>query len=129
VHTLCMLNNLGYKHILRICNTYCFSMAKMVVKMHLNVTFTHKLPVLFIYVQHKCHAQIVFSHHLPDDVSTGWVPIGLLPHFFKVGSLPCNKQYYTEIRNWYIYIQTTSHLLFHYIQYKPTKCTFSKLVF
>jgi len=43
-------------------------------------------------VQHKCHAQIVFLHHLPDDVSIGWISIGLLPHFFKAGSLPSNKQ-------------------------------------
>jgi len=74
-------------------------MAKIVLLIHLNVTFTHKMPVLFIYVQHKCDAQIMFLHHLPDDVSIGWVPIGLLPHFFKVGSSPSNKQYYTEIKN------------------------------
>jgi hypothetical protein len=28
--THCMLDNLGYKHALRICNTYCFSTLKMV---------------------------------------------------------------------------------------------------
>jgi len=34
----CMLDTLGYKHILRICNVYCFSSAMMVAEKHLNVT-------------------------------------------------------------------------------------------
>jgi hypothetical protein len=31
-HAHCMLDNWGYKHTLRICNTYCFAMAKMVTR-------------------------------------------------------------------------------------------------
>ena len=30
-HAIWMLNSYGYRHILRICNTYCFSVAKMVM--------------------------------------------------------------------------------------------------
>ena len=35
---ICLLNNRGYKHALRICNTYCFSTPTMVTRTHLNVT-------------------------------------------------------------------------------------------
>ena len=38
-HALCALNNLGYRHTLRICNIYCFSTARIVARMRLNVTF------------------------------------------------------------------------------------------
>jgi len=34
----CMLDTKGYKHTLRICNTYCFSTAKVVARTRLNVT-------------------------------------------------------------------------------------------
>ena len=34
-----MLGNEDYKHALRICNTYCLSMAIMVTRTRLNVTF------------------------------------------------------------------------------------------
>jgi hypothetical protein len=37
-HALCMLDNWGYRHTLRICNTYCLSMATMVWRMCHNVT-------------------------------------------------------------------------------------------
>jgi len=37
-HALCMMDVLGYKHILRICDTYCFSTATMVARTRLKVT-------------------------------------------------------------------------------------------
>ena len=37
-HALFVLDNQGYKHTLRICNTFCFSTAKMVARTRLNVT-------------------------------------------------------------------------------------------
>jgi len=45
-HMLCMLNNLCYRPTLRICNTWCFSMATVVTQMHVSVTFHISLPVL-----------------------------------------------------------------------------------
>jgi len=36
-HVHCMLDNEGYRHTLRICNTYYYSTATMVTRMHLNV--------------------------------------------------------------------------------------------
>ena len=42
----CMLDSQGYRHTLRICNTYWFSTATMVARTHLSVTFIHTLPVL-----------------------------------------------------------------------------------
>jgi len=37
-HAHCMLNTKGYKHPLKICNTYCFSIATIVARTLLNVT-------------------------------------------------------------------------------------------
>ena len=47
VHALCMLDNQGYRHTLRMCNTCRFSTATNVSHMRPNVTFTRTLPVLF----------------------------------------------------------------------------------
>jgi len=41
------LGNYGYKHTLRICNTYRFYTAKMVARTRLNVKVIPTLPVLF----------------------------------------------------------------------------------
>ena len=40
-----MLDTQGYKHTLRIDNTYCFSTASVVARMRLNVNFIRTLPV------------------------------------------------------------------------------------
>ena len=37
-HAHCMLDTKGYKHTLRICNTYCFSTTTMVARTRLNIT-------------------------------------------------------------------------------------------
>jgi hypothetical protein len=37
-HAHCSLETLGYKHTLRICDTYCFSTATMIARMRLYVT-------------------------------------------------------------------------------------------
>jgi len=39
----CMLDTLGYKHTLRICNIYCFSTAVMVAEKRLNITLYEEL--------------------------------------------------------------------------------------
>jgi len=45
-HAHCMLDTQGYKHTLRICNTYCSSTTTMVTRTPLNVTlYVHCLPV------------------------------------------------------------------------------------
>ena len=38
LHVDFMLDNWGHKHILRICNNYCFSTATMVARKRLNIT-------------------------------------------------------------------------------------------
>ena len=46
--TLCMLDAQGYKHTLRICNTYCFSTAAIVVRTRRDVTlYVHCFSCLF----------------------------------------------------------------------------------
>ena len=40
-HALCILDNWGYRHTFRICNTYCFSMV---------ITVTRTLPIVALYI-------------------------------------------------------------------------------
>jgi len=59
-HAHCMLDTYGYKHRLRICNTYCFSTAKTVIQKRLNITlYVHllsclNLPKFLGYVNANC---------------------------------------------------------------------------
>jgi hypothetical protein len=53
---LCMLDNEGYRHALRICNTYYFSTATIVTRTRLIVTFIRKLPVLLCGYENKSPA-------------------------------------------------------------------------
>jgi len=49
VHAHCMLDTNGYKHTLRLCNTYCFSSTTVVARTCHNVTlYVHCLLLLFI---------------------------------------------------------------------------------
>ena len=50
-HALCMLDNYGYKHTNKICNTFCFSTATLVTRTP-QYYVIHTLPVLF-YLQAK----------------------------------------------------------------------------
>jgi len=46
-----MMHDYGYKHTLRICNTYCSSVATMVTRTHLSLAFiVRTLPVLYLYM-------------------------------------------------------------------------------
>jgi len=49
-HAHCMLDTWGYKHTLRLCNTYCVSTATVVARTRLIVTFyVRKLPILLFF--------------------------------------------------------------------------------
>jgi hypothetical protein len=47
-HAFYMLDNYGYERTLRVCNNCCFGTVTVVTRTHLNVTFVHKLSVLFL---------------------------------------------------------------------------------
>jgi len=47
-HAHCMLDTLGYTYTLRICSSYCFSTATMVIRTRLNVMLYVTLPVLLV---------------------------------------------------------------------------------
>jgi len=53
-HVHCMLDNEGYRHTLRICNTYCYFTATMVTWMHLNI-------MLYIHCL-SCYTIVLSSH-------------------------------------------------------------------
>jgi hypothetical protein len=53
-HARCMLDTEGYRHTLRICNTYGFPTPTVVTRTCLNVTFVLTLPVLFKPVYIRC---------------------------------------------------------------------------
>jgi hypothetical protein len=44
-HAHCILDSWGYKHTLRMCNSYCFSTATVVARTRLNVTLPRALTV------------------------------------------------------------------------------------
>jgi hypothetical protein len=46
-HAFCMLDNYGYRHTFRICNTSCVSTATVVARTRVYVIFTYTLPVFF----------------------------------------------------------------------------------
>ena len=46
-HALCMLDNVGYRYALRICNTYYFSNANVVMPSRLNCYVMRILNVFF----------------------------------------------------------------------------------
>jgi hypothetical protein len=50
VHALCMLDNYGYRHTFRICNSYCFSTTTMVIVSCFIDMFIRTLPVLLYFV-------------------------------------------------------------------------------
>jgi len=54
----CMLDNWGYKHILRICNTYCFSSATMVTRTRLYVTLHYTAYLTCISISFAFHFNI-----------------------------------------------------------------------
>jgi hypothetical protein len=54
-HVHCMLDTKGYKYTHRICNTYCFSTATVVVRTHINVKlYIHFLLCLLHYMSLLC---------------------------------------------------------------------------
>jgi hypothetical protein len=53
-YALCMLDKLGYKHTLRICNTYCFSTVKLVIRTLLNVMFVCTLSITLRFPHDLC---------------------------------------------------------------------------
>jgi hypothetical protein len=48
-HALCMLDIYGYRHILRTCNTCCFSTATVVTRTRVSVHVLRTLPFLLLY--------------------------------------------------------------------------------
>ena len=86
-HAHCILDNLGYKHTLRICNTYCFSTATMVARTRLSVTLDYIAcfvlsPTPFLYHNHPCFlwSQIFLtSFHLPYNPKRLVSPIFIVP--------------------------------------------------
>ena len=49
-HAHCMLDNYGYRHTLRICNTYCFTTATMVKRTGLSVTLYIHCLSCFVWI-------------------------------------------------------------------------------
>ena len=71
VHAHCMLDNCGYRHTIRICDTYLFATTTMVERTRLIVT---------LYVQ--CLSCIVYLHEVRNFIrkllppSSGWLKVG-----------------------------------------------------
>ena len=50
-----MLENVGYRETLRIHNSYCSSMARVVTRAYQNVTFIHTVPVVVSVLYYQAH--------------------------------------------------------------------------
>jgi len=57
-HEHCMLDTKGYKHTLRICNTYCFSHYTTVAQTRLKCYVMRTLPVLFITEKQRVYCAV-----------------------------------------------------------------------
>ena len=58
-HVHCLLDTKGCKHTLRICNTFCFSMATVVACMHLNILICIQHNLCFIFPQYAVYFAIL----------------------------------------------------------------------
>jgi len=54
-HAHCVMETYGYKHIFRVCYTYCFSISTMVARKRLNVTLSVLLKLGNTNTQRKYH--------------------------------------------------------------------------
>jgi len=74
-HAYCMLYTYGYKHTLRICNTYCFSKATMVAWKHLIVAqYAHCPSCLewpLLPTHYRCRGLLLHLKGLNDTHSAG----------------------------------------------------------
>jgi hypothetical protein len=62
---LCLLGNYGYRHTLKICNTYYVYTATIVTRTHLNGTFVRELPALFLLPDRSsCPQAQMLKHHM-----------------------------------------------------------------
>jgi len=64
-HALCILDNKGFKHTLRIRNVYCFSTATVVTRTRLSIKFIRALPV-FIDILPYYHLQHILLTRTDD---------------------------------------------------------------
>jgi len=74
-HAHCMLDNYGYKHTLRLCNIYCFSIAKMVTRTRHNVTLYVHFLSCYLFLPHKdCAPSLlhVTSNHSQNYLHQKW---------------------------------------------------------
>jgi len=80
MHSLCMLDIWGYKHTLRMCNSYWFFAVTKVTRTHHSVTYVHCLPcfrlecVTFKYSVH---------HYVTQSFASGFSQ-SISEYFFKL---------------------------------------------
>jgi len=80
-YTHCVLNTYGYKHTLRIRNTYCFSKATMVsrnrlyIMLHVHRLSSFLLWPVSLYASSKCsHPFVIIFNHLTYKYKNFYVP-------------------------------------------------------
>ena len=93
-HSHSILDTYGYKHTLRTCNSYCFSIATIVTRTCLGVTlFVHCVPcypsTLFVHCV-PCYPSTLFVHCVPCYPSTLFVHcVPCYPSTLFVHCVPC----------------------------------------
>ena len=79
-HALCMIDNWGYRHSLRIWNTYCFSTAKVVMRTRPHVSTSH---VLLPYSVNRLICQLPETQWLLCEVWYRFLSISSGDYFIR----------------------------------------------
>ena len=97
-HGHCMLDNQGYKHAFRICNTYCFSTTTLVERSCLNVTlYVHCFSFLVLFstivlLKDKFKLNLTSNHNVNGNMCSVYaVNSHKLQNYVRLFSATCNE--------------------------------------
>ena len=74
-HAHCVLDNLGYRHALRICNTSCFSTATMVSRKRLKVSLIRTLSCTLCNATQQHDLSLIEENRENEKFATEWFDV------------------------------------------------------
>jgi len=84
-----MLNNLGYRHTLRMCNTYCFSTATMVTLTRLSVTLYKILPLLLMLLSSELRVHALDTITSKNNLKKSLITLTAVILIIKAKKMHC----------------------------------------
>jgi hypothetical protein len=119
-HARCMLRNQGYRHTLRICNTYCLSTVTVVIlyvyclsRHHINAISVCLYPLMDLIRVNSRTALVKGDndHVLRSYTFISLLSVGAIDYYINrnlPGALPHAKQHCTAVHTLYSYSRQTS---------------------